>query len=179
MIDISYLHNGKSKRFLITNLIFKRAKLFSMKYNCEIRIDVPRHKVIEFFDSFENMKHWQEGLVSYEHLEGQAGHPGAKTRLKYKMGKRELEMVETITVRNLPDEFSGTYEAKGVWNEVKNYFLEDGDKTHWKTDNEFRFLNVTMKIMGWLMPGAFKKQSMKYLEDFKRFAEEKYADENK
>jgi hypothetical protein len=26
--------------------------------------------------------------------------------------------------------------------------------------------------MGFLMPGAFKKQSMKYLRDFKAFAEE-------
>jgi hypothetical protein len=28
-----------------------------------------------------------------------------------------------------------------------------------------------MKAMGFLMPNAFKKQSMKYLTDFKNFAE--------
>jgi hypothetical protein len=28
-----------------------------------------------------------------------------------------------------------------------------------------------MKLIGWLMPGAFKKQSQKYLNDFKDFAE--------
>ena len=27
--------------------------------------------------------------------------------------------METITVKNFPDEFSAIYEAKGVWNEVK------------------------------------------------------------
>jgi hypothetical protein len=149
-----------------------------MKYNCEIVIQVPRNKVIEYFDSFENMKHWQEGLISYHHLSGEPGKPGAKTTLKYKMGKREIEMVETITIRNLPYEFSGTYEAKGVWNEVKNYFFEEEkDATKWVTENEFIFSGVFMKMMGWLMPGAFKKQSNKYLEDFKQFAEKKYNKE--
>lgn len=28
-----------------------------------------------------------------------------------------------------------------------------------------------MKLFGWLMPGAFKKQSQKYLDMFKEFAE--------
>ena len=150
-----------------------------MKYNCEIVIQVPRNKVIEYFDSFENMKHWQEGLISYDHLSGESGQPGAKTKLKYKTGKREIEMVETITVRNLPDEFSGTYEAKGVWNEVKNYFFEnDESSTKWVTENEFIFSTIFMKMMGWLMPGAFKKQSNKYLEDFKSFAEKEYSKEN-
>ena len=149
-----------------------------MKYTCEIKIDVPRNKVIEYFDSFENMKDWQEGLVGYDHLEGDPGHPGAKTKLQYKMGKRDIEMVETITVRDLPNEFSGTYEAKGVWNEVKNFFEEDAETTIWKTENEFRFLNFPMKVMSWLMPGAFKKQSVKYLDDFKRFAEKKFEEEN-
>jgi hypothetical protein len=28
-----------------------------------------------------------------------------------------------------------------------------------------------MKLMGLLMPGAFRKETMKYLESFRRFAE--------
>ena len=37
----------------------------------------------------------------------------------YKMGSCEIEIIESITVKNIHDEFSGTYEAKGFWNEVK------------------------------------------------------------
>ena len=145
-----------------------------MKYKLAIEIDLPRSRVIELFDNFENMKHWQEGFISYKHLEGEPGQVGAKSELHYKMGKREIDMIETITERNLPDVFSGTYEAKGVWNEVKNYFSElDDNKTKWETENEFRFTTFFMKIMGFLMPGAFKKQSFKYLKDFKNFAENK------
>ena len=38
------------------------------------------------------------------------------------------------------------------------------------TEQEFQFKGF-MKIMAFLMPGAFKKQSMQYLKDFKAFAE--------
>lgn len=87
------------------------------------------------------------------------------------MGKREIEMTETITVRNLPDEFSGTYEAAGVFNIVKNKFEKISEnKTKYFTENEFQFKGF-MKIMAWIIPGAFKKQSMKYLKSFKQFAE--------
>ncbi|MBK7865902.1 MAG: SRPBCC family protein [Ignavibacteriales bacterium] len=142
-----------------------------MKFDCEIEINLPVARVVELFDNPENLKHWQPGLLSFEHISGTPGHPGAKSRLKFQMGKREIEMIETITVRNLPREFSGTYEAKGVYNEVKNFFTPvGGNKTIYKTENEFRFSGF-MKIIGFIMPGTFRKESMKYLIRFKEFAE--------
>jgi carbon monoxide dehydrogenase subunit G len=142
-----------------------------MNYTSEIEISKPIEKVIELFDNPENMGKWMEGLQSFEHLSGTRGQPGAKSRLKFKMGKREIEMIETITIRNLPHEFSGTYEAKGVYNLVKNKFVKLSENTtKYITEQEFQF-NGFMKLIGLLMPGAFKKQSMKYLVDFKNFAE--------
>jgi len=143
----------------------------TMKYTAEIEINKPIDTVIELFDNPDNMGKWMEGLQSFEHLSGTPGEPGAKSRLKFKMGKREIEMIETVTVRNLPDEFSGTYEAAGVFNIVKNKFEKISEnKTKYFTENEFQFKGF-MKIMAWIMPGAFKKQSMKYLKNFKQFAE--------
>ena len=142
-----------------------------MKYTTEIEINLPREKVIELFDNTENLKKWQEGLISFENFEGEPGQVGAKSNLKYKMGKREIEMVETITKRDFPDEFFGTYETKGVWNEVKNYFTEEGDDlTKWRLDTEFKGSGM-MKIMMFLAPGMFKKQTLKSMNDFKNFAE--------
>ena len=143
-----------------------------MKYILSIDIHQPREKVIELFDNPENLKHWQPGFISYEHLSGTYGEPGSKALLKYKMGKRDVEMIETLTVRNLPEEISGTYEATGVWNEVKNYFSEiDHHNTRWTSEIEFK-LKGFMKLMGWFVPGSFKKQSYIYMELFKKFAEE-------
>ena len=142
-----------------------------MKYANEIEIKLPRQKVIELFDNPDNMPKWQEGFVSFEPQSGKPGEEGSTAKLNYKMGKREVEMIETITKRNLPDEFNGTYEAKGVFNIVNNSFIVlDKNKTKWVSENEFQFKGF-MKIIAFLMPGAFKKQSFKYMKDFKKFAE--------
>ena len=141
----------------------------------ETEINLPIARVVELFDDPENLKHWQPGLISFEPISGTPGQPGAKSRLKYKMGKRDIEMIETITVRNLPDEFSGTYEAKGVFNIVKNYFRAVSEnKTKYISENEFQFKGF-MKLIGFLMPGAFRKESEKYLQQFKEFAEKQGA----
>ena len=142
-----------------------------MKYTSDILIKLPRDKVVALFDNPDNMKHWQPELISFEHVSGEPGNPGAKSRLKYKMGKREIEMIETIHVRNLPDQFDGTYDAKGVHNIIKNRFeVVDETTTRWITEQEFQFSGF-MKLMAWIMPGAFKKQTMLYLTRFRDWAE--------
>lgn len=142
-----------------------------MKYTSEININKPVDQVIALFDNPDNLSKWMEGLQSFEHISGTPGEPGAKSRLRFLLGKRKMEMTETVLVRNLPDEFSGSYETNGVYNIVKNRFEKISDhETRYITENEFRFTGF-MKIISWLMPGAFKKQSYKYLEAFKRFAE--------
>ena len=142
-----------------------------MKYTTEVEINKPIDRVVELFDNPGNLKEWMDGLQSFQHLSGTPGQPGAKSLLKFKMGKREIEMIETIKVRNLPHEFSGTYEAKGVYNVVTNRFVPLAEnRTKYITEQEFQFSGF-MKIIGWLMPGAFKKQSMKYANDFKNFVE--------
>lgn len=142
-----------------------------MKYSSEIEINLPVSKVVELFDNPENLKYWQPGLKSFEPISGTPGQPGAKSKLVFQMGSREIVMIETITVRNLPQEFSGTYEAPGVFNIVKNYFVSiDDDTTKYISEQEFQFKGM-MKIMGWLMPGMFKKQSLDFLQKFKSFAE--------
>ena len=142
-----------------------------MKYTTTINIRQARDKVIALFDSVDNMYKWQPGLISFDHLSGDPGREGAKSRLTYKMGKREVEMIETITRRNFPDEFSGTYETSVVWNKQVNYFeVIDENSTRWISVSEFRCSGF-MKIMCWLMPGAFKKQTLKLMNHFKEFAE--------
>ena len=142
-----------------------------MKYTNEVIIKRSRAEVVRLFDDPENLKKWMKGMQSFEHLSGEAGQPGAKSLLKFDMGKRKMEMIETVTVRNLPDEFSGTYEVKGVFNKIRNLFIEvDENTTRYVTENEFDFTGF-MKIIGWLFPSAFRKQSQQYLEDFKNFVE--------
>ncbi|MXU63848.1 SRPBCC family protein [Oceanomicrobium pacificus] len=141
-----------------------------MNYSCDCTINRPRDTVIALFDSTENLPKWQDGLVSFDHVSGSPGQEGAVSRLRYQMGKREIEMVETITERALPDRFAATYEADGVWNIVENRFEALGDRTRWQIDTEFRCKGM-MRIMAFLMPGAFRKQTEKMMQSFKSFAE--------
>lgn len=142
-----------------------------MKYSCTVTIDKPRDHVIALFDNTDNMSKWQDGLVSFTHVSGEFGQVGSTYAIVYKMGKRVVEMVETLVERSLPDRFAATYEAPGVWNLVENTFTELGDEqTQWVVDTEFKCSGFIM-IMSWIMPGMFKKQTMKMMTAFKDFAE--------
>ncbi len=143
-----------------------------MLYTTEIIVEVPLETFIKKMDNPENMKHWQRGLTSFEHISGIPGEFGAKMKLNFKIGKRKMELIETITKRNMPYELHASYSAKGVNNIQKNYFEETPDgHTKWVSKSEFIPLGFTMKLLTAFMKGAFKKQSLQYMKDFKNFAE--------
>ncbi|ETN95183.1 SRPBCC family protein [Zhouia amylolytica] len=143
-----------------------------MKYQHIIIIDLPRNEVVEKFNSVDNLRHWQKGFISFEHLEGTPRKMNAKSYIKYQLGNRKIDMTETVLKNDLPDAFHVTYETEGVFNRQENYFeIIDDYHTKWIAISEFKFTNLIMKIIGTLMPNVFKKQSYAYMVDFKNFAE--------
>ena len=147
--------------------------LFSsnIKYTLDIEIDKPRDTVVALFDDTANMKAYLEGIQSYELISGNYREVGSKYKMKVKMGDREIEMLETITKRDLPHETAFTYEADGVFNSVNHKFVAISEnKTKLIAESEFQFQGF-MKIIAFLMPGEFKKQTNIYLVDFKKFVE--------
>ncbi len=143
-----------------------------MKYTCKLVINLPREQVVELFDNPDNLPRWMEGLQSFEHLSGEPGRPGAKSRLIFERGEGEtFEMIETLTRNNLPDEMSGTYQTNGTCNRIVNRFVAEGpDATRWVAENEFHFSGF-MRIAAWFMRPLFKRQSLKFMRAFKVFAE--------
>jgi len=143
-----------------------------MRYSTEVIIDLPMDQVLPLFDNADNLSKWMKGLVYFETIEGEAGQVGAKSIMRFELGKRKMEMTETILKHDLPQEYLCSYEAPGTYNEVKIHF-EEIDKTHTKyvAEHFFKFESWAMKLMGALMPGMFKKQSLQYSNDFKAFAE--------
>lgn len=143
-----------------------------MQYTIEILIKKPLLEVINKMDSTENMKHWQEGLVSTEHLSGNPGELGAKIKLNYGYGKRTMVILETISKQNFPSEFHATYTTKGVRNIQQNYFEStEGGFTKWISKNQYQPTSFAMSAMLFLMPRAFKKQTKKHMTNFKNFVE--------
>ncbi|WP_452599219.1 SRPBCC family protein [Pontimicrobium sp. MEBiC01747] len=143
-----------------------------MKYTSEIIVKVSLDDFIKKLDNHDNMKHWQRGLTSYEHLSGNPGKTGAKMQLNYTFGKRKMSLTETIVDIKLPHKMYLNYDAPGMHNIQKNSFSETADgHTKWVSKSEFIATNFKMRMLTLLMPSIFKKQSMKYLTDFKNFAE--------
>ncbi|WP_040250735.1 SRPBCC family protein [Psychroserpens mesophilus] len=143
-----------------------------MLYTTEIIVKVPLDVFVNKMNNIDNLKHWQRGLKSTEHISGNPGDLGSKIKLNYQFDKRKMEIIETITKSNFPKEFHATYATKGMNNIQKNYFSETSDgHTKWISINEFTPLSFSMRIMLFLMPSAFKKQSLKYMQDFKNFVE--------
>lgn len=148
-----------------------------MRYQLEMDISAPREKIIALFDELDHYKEWQPDLISYTLLSGALDEVGRKTKLVQKMGKRDFEMIETVTVHDPPEDFAATYEAEGVWNLVENRFdVVDENTTKWTLTSDFRCKGF-LRLMTIFMPGMFKKQTLAHMNHFKNFVE-RTADSN-
>lgn len=142
-----------------------------MKYSVNIAINKPLKEVIRVFENPDDMKKWMKGLIKFEPLDEEYGKPGSKTLMVFEMGKRKMKMVETIISNDLPKDFTASYNAKNVFNIVRNTFEEiDTVTTKYTSNQEFQFSGL-LKIMSFFMAPAFKKQSFQYLKDFKAYVE--------
>lgn len=144
-----------------------------MKFSCSVDINLPQKQVIELWENPDNLMKWQEGLLSFEHLSGEKGQVGTKSKMVYQSGKRQFDLIETILENNLPNSFTGEYTAKTMVNTMHNVFTPlDDNKTNWTANIEYsQFNGFLPKMMGLFMGGLFKKQTQKWLDRFKNFAE--------
>jgi len=132
---------------------------------------MPRARVIELFLNTRNLKYWQPGLKSFEHLEGNQGEEGARSKLVYAGRKSDLVITETITSNQLPEQIDMSYKSRGVYNVVENHFTEqEPGLTLWRTENYFRFGGVMM-LMVPFMKQAFIHNTLLNMDRFKLFAE--------
>ncbi|GHH43318.1 SRPBCC family protein [Lentzea cavernae] len=153
-----------------------------MKYTVSIQIDQPLEKVAPLLADPAQLPKWLRGLVVHEPISGTHGHVGTTSRVVLETGKQKMEATETITRRE-PVDLHGIpkggvvhYEreivGEGMWSAARERLSEAGPhSTLWESENEYRFSGVLMRVVGLLMPGAFRKQSLRHMQDFKAFAE--------
>ncbi len=143
-----------------------------MKYTLEIEINKPREEVARLIQDRENFVQWQPQLKSSELLGGTLGEEGSTYRIVVSMGKKTMEMTETLMVNDCPDHYQIKYDASGNINIIDLWFHElSPAKTKLVAQSYFHCKGWVMKLMSHLMPGAFKKQTRKYMNDFKSFVE--------
>jgi hypothetical protein len=146
-----------------------------MNFTCTVDIDLSQKKVVELFKDSDNNKEWQDGFQSTELISGKLKEVRAKSLLKFKNGKRLMELQETVLVSDLPSEFTGEFVHIHMSNTMQNLFTEvDENTTRWTANIEYTKLNsLLIKIIVKFFPNMFKKQTQKWLDQFKVFAERK------
>jgi hypothetical protein len=127
----------------------KQKLILNMKFTCSVEIDLPVEKVVRLFDNDENLKEWQDGFISIEHISGIPGESGAKSRIIFQTGRHKMELIETILVKNLPNEKTGLYEHKQMVNAMTSRFIAVGEnKTRYVAEIEYsRFNGFVPKMM--------------------------------
>lgn len=144
-----------------------------MKFTCAVEIDLPVETVFELIEDRENYHKWQPNLLSQEPISGTPGEQGAKTKMRYRSGKHEFDLFETITVRDAPRELTGEYLTEGTcWNVMKRTFTPiTENRTRYEAEITYKFLGIMIKLMALVMPRVFKKQVEIQLKEFKAYAE--------
>jgi len=153
-----------------------------MKYTVSIEIAMPLEEVAQLLADPAHISKWLRGVVLHEPLSGVHGHVGTKSRVVMEMGQQKFEATETITRREPADlgsipkgsvvYFEREIVTEGMWNAARERLTEAGpDTTLWVSENEYRFSSLLMRLVGILMPGTFRKQSLQHMQDFKAFAE--------
>ena len=153
-----------------------------MKYTVSSEIALPRERVAQLLADPAHLPKWLRGMVLHEPLSGVHGQVGTRSRVVMQMGQQTFEGIETITRREpadlhgIPKEsvvhFDREIAGKGMWSVGRERLTETGrETTLWVSENEYRFSGLLMRLVGLLMPGAFRKQSLQHMQDFKAFAE--------
>lgn len=144
-----------------------------MKYTCTINIDLSIDQVVKLWEDENHFCKWQDGFQTIETLEGQAGAVGSKSRIIYQQGKRKMELTETIITNKLPLEKKALYEHIHMTNTQTTRFERiSGNKTRYISEVEYtKFKGFVPNLMARLFPGMFRKQSQKWMQQFKEFAE--------
>ena len=153
-----------------------------MKYTVSLEIALPREQVAQLLADPAHLPKWLRGLVLHEPLSGVHGQAGTRSRVVLQMGQQRMECTETITRREPVDlhgiaredvvRFEREIVGRGMWSAVRDRLTESGPETTlWASESEYRFSNPLMRLVGLLMPGTFRKQSLQHMRDFKAFAE--------
>lgn len=146
-----------------------------MKYNCIVNIELPIDKAVALWVDENNFDKWQDGFQSIEHLKGEPEAIGSKSKIVFQQGKRTIELMETILSNNLPQEKKALYEHIHMTNTQTTRFekITESETRYISEVNYTQFNGLMPKLMAKLFPGMFKKQSQKWMNQFKYFAEKK------
>ena len=104
-------------------------------------------------------------------VEGEPETVGSKHRLLFQEGKRQIEMIETVTAFDPHERFAFEAATKGMSNTCEMRFSAEGDATVIRSTNCFYAGSFLFKLMMPMMRGAISKRITEDLERLKALVE--------
>ncbi len=144
-----------------------------MKYTCSIEIKGNPEQIAQLWANEDHFASWQDGFQSIERIKGDGITKGSRSRIILNQGGRPMELIETIIESDLPKVKTALYDHIHMSNTQTTRFesLPNGNTRYISEVEYLQFHSWIPKLMAWLIPGVFKKQSMKWMKQFKKFAE--------
>ncbi len=113
------------------------------------------------------------GFVSKEILVGLPNQTSTKSKIVYRNNNNVIELIETILPSKSANQIVALYEHKHMINTMTSSFTSISiNKTRLDLEIHYtKFIGLMPKLMAFLMPGVFKKQTQKMVDNFKIYAE--------
>jgi hypothetical protein len=143
-----------------------------MKYTCSIEINLSLRRTAELWNDDTHFSKWQDDFQSIELISGKKNTVGAKSKILFN-GKQKMELIETVLISDLPKEKKAMYEHIHMSNTQHTEFTVINPNTTLFTSTvEYtQFNKLMIRIFAKLFPKVFKKQSERWMSQFKTFAE--------
>lgn len=144
-----------------------------MKFSGFVDIQKPQKLVAEYFANPEYLKYYQDGFQRKEPVSGTMGEEGSVSKMYYSMGKKEMELRETILTNQLPEYFEAFYHHAHMDNTLQCRFIPlDENNTRYEYTFEYTRVSGFMpRLMMFFYPAMFKKHGEKWMLQFKEFVE--------
>ncbi len=109
-----------------------------MRFKVVTTIDAPIDEVWAALDDPGNLPLWQTNVQTVRSTEGQLFQLGSKGEITVERRGHVVHLAVTVTERVEGRLLAGTYETKGVVNEISNRFTDAKGQVQWEIEMAFR-----------------------------------------
>lgn len=146
-----------------------------MRVELTLEIACSLEQVWRRFDDAAQLRRWQPALLRVEQLDGTPGQVGARARLTYREGGRDIVLIETVEERHAPTRYRCRYETALMESWIDNQFIgEAPGVTRWRVVQTTRFRGL-MWLLGPLTRPITVRKFREDMARFKALAEQELA----
>lgn len=146
-----------------------------MRVELTLEIACPLEQVWQRFDDGAQLARWQPSLIRVEQLDGTPGQLGARARLTYREGGRDIALVEIVEERRAPTLYRCRYESALIESWIDNRFTSEAPGvTSWRVVQTTHFRGL-LRLLGPLTRPITVRKFREDMARFKALAEQDLA----